>query len=241
MTQPPAGPLDDRTRDRLRSVSTATLATQLFKRGYQQQFLVGVNLLGDTCDRWVGLARTMRFIPSRPDLETLTSLPGKQNLQWLAIETLGAGEVLLIDSGSNITAASSGAMLLTRAMLRGAAAVITDGAFRDGTDIAALAMPAYARANTASTRLTSFHVADLDVPIGCAGVAVFPGDVVVGDCDGVIVIPRALAEEIAVDADEQERLEEYLHTRVLTGEELWGLYPPNEQTLKQYDEWRSHV
>lgn len=229
--------LDPAAEEALRRSSTATIATQLFRRGFRQQFLVGVALVPGACERWVGRARTLRFIPAREDLETLESLPHAENLQWSAVEALEPGEVLVIDSNSSTEAASAGDMLLTRAMLRGAAAVVTDGAFRDGSAIKRLGIPAYARANTATTRLARFHVADTQVPIGCAGVAVYPGDVVVGDEDGVVIIPQAVAADVAFAAAEQERLEEYLHGRIQRGESLWGVYPPNESTLEDYRDW----
>lgn len=229
--------LDRDVLDKLRQVSTATLATQLFRRGLRQQFLVGVSPIGEVPERFVGEAFTMRFIPAREDLETLDSLPGAQNLQWAGVEQIGPGQAMIVDSRNSIDAATAGDMLITRAMHRGAVAFITDGAFRDGSVLKDLAIPTYARAITATTRLTSFHVADLQVPIGCAGVAVYPGDIIVGDADGVIVIPRHIASEIADPALAQERLEAYLHTRVHSGEALWGVYPPNEQTLADYRKW----
>ena len=230
-------PLDPDVLATLKQVSTATFATQLFRRGLRRQYLVGVAAIGAVDERVVGEAFTMRFIPSREDVDTLDSLPGKLNLQWQAVEQVGPGQVLIVDSMRSIEAATAGDMLVARAMHRGAAAFITDGAFRDGAEIARLAMPTFARAVNSTTRLSSFHVADLQVPIGCAGVAVYPGDVIVADADGVIVIPRHVAPEIAGPALEQERLESYLHTRVHAGEALWGVYPPNEQTLAEYAEW----
>lgn len=227
-------PLDAQVLSDLRQCSTATLCTQLFKHGLRQQYLVGVKPLNPDVDGFVGEAYTMRFIPAREDLDTLESLGRPGNLQWEAVENLEAGQVLMVDSRDDVRAASAGDMLVTRAMKRGAAAFVTDGAFRDGYVIASLPFPAYARTVTATTRLSYFHVADLQVPIGCAGVAVYPGDVVVGDRDGVIVIPRALAPEVATTALEQERLEAYLHTRVLAGESLDGIYPPREHTIAQY-------
>ena len=229
--------LDTDVLDKLRQVSTATLATQLFKRGLRQQFLVGVAPIGEMTDCFVGEAFTMRFIPAREDLDTLDSLPESQNLQWAGVEQIGPGQAMIVDSRNSIDAATAGDMLVTRAMLRGAVAFVTDGAFRDGSVLKNLAIPTYARAITATTRLTSFHVADLQVPIGCAGVAVYPGDVIVGDADGVIVIPRHIAAEIAEPSVAQERLEAYLHTRVHNGEALWGVYPPNEETLAAYRKW----
>lgn len=220
--------------DHLRQCSVATLCTQLFKQGLRQQHLVGVKPINPEVDGFVGEAFTMRFIPAREDLDTLESLGQPGNLQWEAVESLDPGQVLMVDSRDDVRAASAGDMLVTRAMKRGAAAFVTDGAFRDGHVIASLPFPAYARAVTATTRLSYFHVADLQVPIGCGGVAVYPGDVVVGDRDGVVVVPRSLAPALADSALDQERLEEYLHTRVLAGEPLRGLYPPGEETVSQY-------
>lgn len=224
------------TLEKLRGVSTATLATQLFKRGFRQQFLVGVHPLNAQVTSFAGDAFTMRFIPAREDKETheSTRARGDANLQWEGIERVGAGQVLMIDSRNDISAASAGNILMTRLMRRGAVAAVTDGAWRDGPEIAAMPFPAYARASTASTRLTSFHVADLQVPIGCAGVAVYPGDIVVGDREGVIVVPRHVAHEIADDSAAQEELELYLQGRIEAGEALWGVYPPDEKTLAAY-------
>ena len=223
----------------LRKASTATLATQLFKHGLRQQFLVGVSPVGQVKEAFAGEAFTMRFIPAREDLDTLEGLALADNLQWAGVEQLNPGDVMIIDSRSDISAASAGDMLVTRAMHRKAKAFITDGAFRDGHVLKTLDIPTYARAITATTRLTSFHVADLQVPIGCAGVAVYPGDVVVGDADGVIIVPRHLAAVIADDALEQESREAYLHIRVRNGESLMGIYPPNEETMTEYLGWKA--
>lgn len=236
---PQLKPLDPAVLAKLARVSTATLATRLFAVGLRQRFLVGLSPLNTDLDGFVGEAFTMRFIPAREDLDTLDSLHQEDNLQWLGVESLRPGQALVIDSRGDISAASAGDMLVGRAMHRGATAVITDGAFRDGHVLKGLAIPTYSRAVTATTRLTSFHVADLQVPVGCAGVAVYPGDVLVGDRDGVIVVPRYLAPQIVDEALEQEELEAYLHTRAHAGEPLLGgLYPPNEQTKKEYREWK---
>jgi regulator of RNase E activity RraA len=222
----------------LRQASTATLATQLYKRGLRQPFLVGVRPVNAGVEGFAGEAFTMRFIPSREDVDPMGDPYSTGNtLQWEAVEGVGAGQVLVVDSRDDTSAASGGDILLTRAMCRGAAGFVTDGAVRDGHALAALPFPVYARAVTATTRPACFHVADLQVPIGCAGVAVYPGDVLVGDRDGVIVVPRALAPVIAGPAAEQERLETYLRERVRQGEPLRGVYPPDESTLADYRAW----
>ncbi|MFD7713149.1 ribonuclease activity regulator RraA [Streptomyces sp. NPDC059786] len=239
---PPGTPpvLDEAVFERLGRVSTSTLATQLYRRGIRQPFLVGLSPLGAGFQGFVGEAFTMRFIPSREDVDPVGDPYRTGNvLQWEAVESVGPRQVLVVDSHGDTSAASAGDMLLTRAMKRGAAGFVTDGAFRDGAAIADLAFPAYARAVTATTRPAAFHVADLNTPIGCAGVAVYPGDVLVGDRDGVIVIPRALAAEIAGPAVEQEELEQWLHERVREGRQLWGTYPPDARTLEEYQAWKS--
>ncbi|MFJ8019323.1 ribonuclease activity regulator RraA [Streptomyces sp. NPDC096311] len=233
-------PLDDDVFENLARASIATLATQLYRRGIRQPVLVGLTPVGDGFDGFVGEAFTMRFIPSREDVDPLDDPYRTGNtLQWEAVENVGPRQVLVVDSRSDVSAASAGDMLVTRAMKRGAAAFVTDGALRDGHEIGQLGFPAYSRAITATTRPASFHVADLQVPIGCAGVAVYPGDVLVGDRNGIIVVPRALAPEIAGPAAEQEELEAYLHTRVRAGESLWGVYPPSAETVAEYDAWKA--
>jgi regulator of RNase E activity RraA len=226
-------------RKKLKATSTATLPTQLFKRGFQNRFLVGCKPFNPAAASFVAEAFTLRFIPAREDLDTLESIHRPGNLQWAAIERCPPGKVLVIDSREDIRAASSGFMLITHLFRRGVAAAVTDGAFRDGPAIAKMDFPVYARAMTASTSLSFFHAAELDCPIGCAGVAVFPGDVLVGDSEGIVVIPRHLAQEVADDGFAQEQLEDYIYTRVDAGESLQGLYPPNDATRAAYDAWRT--
>jgi len=232
--EPRQEPLASEVLDQLRQVSTSTLATQLYKRGFKQPTMIGVKPLSQVVDGFVGEAFTMRFIPAREDVNTLDPYRSGNTLQWESIENVPPGHVIVVDSRGDVRAASGGDMLMTRAMVRGAAGFVTDGALRDGHVLSRLPFATYASTVTITTRAAFHHVADLQVPIGCAGVAVYPGDVLVGDRDGVVVIPRALAPEIAGPALEQEQLEAYLNTRVQAGEALWGIYPPSEQTLAEY-------
>ncbi|TKV70587.1 ribonuclease activity regulator RraA [Rhizobium sp. AU243] len=230
------------TLDKLKACSTATLTTQLFKRNFRQQFLVGLKPLNPDASPFAGEAFTLRFIPSREDKDwDLGDLKkrGEDNIQWEAVEAISAGQVLVIDSRNDARAASAGNMLMTRMMRKGVAAAITDGAFRDGTEISRMPFPAYCSANTASTRPAYHRAIDMQLPIGCAGVAVYPGDIIVGDSDGVVVVPRAIAIELATDSYEQEQREKFLFTKIDAGASLWGTYPPNEETLKEYAEWRA--
>jgi len=231
---PALDPLPAGVLDTLRGVSTSTLATQLYKRGFKQPTLLGVRPLSQAVDGFVGEAFTMRFIPAREDVNTLDPYRSGNTLQWESIEGVPPGHVIVVDSRGDTRAASGGDMLMTRAMRRGAAGFVTDGALRDGHVLSTLPFATYASTVTITTRAAFHHVADLQVPIGCAGVAIYPGDVLVGDRDGVVVVPRALAPEVAGPALEQERLEAYLNTRIMAGEPLWGVYPPSEETLADY-------
>ena len=227
--QLPAGVLE-----KLGQVSTSTLATQLYRRGFRQPSLIGVRPLSQVVDGFVGAAFTMRFIPTREDMDPLDPYRSGNTLQWESIENVPPGHVIVVDSRGDASAASGGDMLMTRAWKRGAAGFVTDGGLRDGHVLAQLPFATYAAQVTITTRAAFHHVADLQVPIGCAGVAIYPGDVLVGDRDGVVVIPRSIAAEIADPSLEQEQLEAYLHTRIKGGEPLWGIYPPSEETKAQY-------
>jgi regulator of RNase E activity RraA len=227
--QLPAGVLE-----KLGQVSTSTLATQLYRRGFRQPSLIGVRPLSQVVDGFVGEAFTMRFIPTREDMNPLDPYRSGNTLQWESIENVLPGHVIVVDSRGDASAASGGDMLMTRAWKRGAAGFVTDGGLRDGHVLAQLPFATYAAQVTITTRAAFHHVADLQVPIGCAGVAIYPGDVLVGDRDGVVVIPRSIAAEIADPSLEQEQLEAYLHTRIMAGEPLWGIYPPSAETKAQY-------
>jgi regulator of RNase E activity RraA len=232
--QPQLDPLPDGVLDKLRRVSCSTLATQLYKRGFRQPSLIGVRPLSQVVDGFVGEAFTMRFIPAREDVNPLDPYRSGNTLQWEAIETVPPGQAIVVDSRGDASAASGGDMLMTRAWKRGAAAFVTDGGLRDGHVLSQLPFATYASTITITTRAAYHHVADLQVPIGCAGVAVYPGDVLVGDRDGIVVLPRALAAEIADAALEQEQLEAFINKKIHAGEPLWGNYPPSEETIAEY-------
>jgi regulator of RNase E activity RraA len=227
--------------ERLKNVSSGSLTTELFKKGLRQCFLVGLRPMNPRAVKFAGEAFTMRMIAAREDIdtiETLTPYPNSMNLQWEAVENIGEGQVLVIDSRNDPRAASAGAMLPTRMKVRGAAAIVTDGSFRDGQELADLDFPAYARQVTASTRLSYHHVADLQVPITCVDVAVYPGDIIVGDGDGVTVVPRHLAAEMVELCERRDQLEKYLSYRIGAGEPLYGVYPPTPQVRADFEAWQ---
>ncbi|HLL49442.1 MAG TPA: ribonuclease activity regulator RraA [Thermomicrobiales bacterium] len=230
-------PIDDATRAQLRAASTATIATQLFRLGLRNRFLNGLLPMNAEHCRFVGEAATLRYIPMREDLDVVEAYRDPDHPQRKAIETARAGTVLVMDCRGETRAASVGNILVTRLRVRGAVALVTDGAVRDFPEIAAQPFPVFAAGRSASIGLSAHHAVDFDVPIACAGVAVFPGDILVGDAEGVIVIPRHLVTTIAQPAAEQEELERFLLEKVAAGAPLPGTYPPSEQTLDEFTSW----
>lgn len=221
---------------KLHIVSTATLTSQLMKRGLKNTFLQGLfPLLPDL--RMVGYAFTLRYVPMREDLVD-TLYDNTTNVQRLAVEAVGPEDVLVIDARGDIRAATLGNILATRLKARGAAGLVTDGALRDTPGFKLINLPAYIRAPHATTSFAVHHPIEMNVPIGCAGVLVMPGDVMVGDGEGVVAIPAAMAEAVAHDAYEQERMEEFIQQKIAGGASILGVYPPNEQTKAEYAEWR---
>ncbi len=226
--------LDPSTRKLLEQVSTATLTTQMLKRGLRNIFMAGVRPLHGAGANMVGEAATLRYIPAREDLDTIDSLGSREHPQRKTIETIPSGKVLVVDCRGEIGAAGVGAILLARLKARGAAGFVCDGGVRDAAEAARVGLPLYAKGPAAPPNVTRHHAVDSNVPIACGGVAVFPGNVIVGDGDGVVVLPPALAAEVAEAAVEQERLEAFLLAEVKAGAPLFGTYPPSEETLQRY-------
>ena len=226
-------------RQKLATISTATLCTALFKRGLRNQFIQDVRPLNPALPNMVGLAYTLRYIPAREDLNPLGVFQNRDHPQRVAVDQCPEGAVLMIDSRKDARAASAGSILVSRLMMRGAAGVVTDGGFRDSPEIAGLPFPAYHNRPSAPTNLTLHQALDINVPIGCGDVAVFPGDVIVGDGEGVVVIPAHLAEEIATEAVEMTAYEDFVTEEVLKGRSIIGLYPAtDEQARADFAAWR---
>jgi len=231
--------LNSQTREKLMKVSTATLCTALFKRGLRNQFIQNVHPLNPALPNMVGEAFTLRYMPAREDLNPITVFNDRSHPQRQAVEQCPEGAVLLMDSRKDARAASAGGILVSRLMKRGAAGVVTDGGFRDSPDIAKLGFPAYHQRPSAPTNLTLHQAIDINVPIGCGDVAVWPGDVVVGDAEGVIVIPADMADEVAAEATEMTVFEDFVQEKVLEGRSILGLYPPTEeQSRTEFAAWR---
>lgn len=222
----------------LRAVSTATLTTLLFKRGLRNTFMQGVRLLGAGSGQMVGPAYTLRYIPAREDLDHLGVFLDHSHPQRKAVEEIPPGHVLVMDSRGDDSAASAGSILLTRMMVRGVAGVVTDGGLRDSHEIAKLAIPSYCKGPSAPTNLIKHHAVDLNVPIGCGGVPVYPGDIIVGDAEGVVVVPHEIAESVAGEAEAQTLFEDFVTEQVLGGRGIFGLYPPTDPATEgQFKAW----
>jgi regulator of RNase E activity RraA len=230
--------LSSYAREALKKVSTATLTTVLFKRGLRNVFIQGIFLLNKDAPRMVGEAYTLRYIPAREDVDLLGAFEGRGHPQREAIEACPSGQVLVMDARRDASAATGGDILMTRLMVRGVAGVVTDGGLRDSPTIEKLAWPAYCGARSAPLNLVRHHAVESQVPIGCGGVAVYPGDVVVGDAEGVVVIPAKMAEEVAKEAEAQTEFEDWVEARVKEGRSIFGLYPPNAETKAEFEAFR---
>jgi regulator of RNase E activity RraA len=234
--------LSPETRERLKAVSTATLCTALFKRGLRNQFIQDVRPLNPAAGPMVGEAFTLRYMPAREDLNPIMVFQDRAHPQRAAIETCPPGAVLVIDSRKDARAASAGSILVTRLMLRGAAGIVTDGGFRDSPEIAALPFPAYHHRPAAPTNLTIHQAIDINVPIGCGDAPVFPGDVIVGDAEGVVVLPAHLASELAAEAVEMTAYEDFVTETVRGGRSILGLYPLLDEDAKAaFARWRQET
>ena len=231
--------ISDETKVLLSRISTATLTSQLLARGLRNTFMQNVYRLTTGGGSMVGEAFTLRYIPSREDLDVSAVFESREHPQRKAVETIPQGHVLVMDCRQDKRAASAGSILITRMMVRGAAGVVTDGGLRDTPAIEQLDLPVYCAARSAPTNLTRHHAMDINVPIGCGEVAVFPGDIIVGDREGVVVIPRHLAEEVARDGYRQSLFEDFVTERVKGGQSIFGLYPPDQEMLAAFETWKA--
>jgi len=231
--------MDDKLREKFLGVSVATLATALFKRGLRNQVIQDVRPVSRKGRNMVGPAFTLRYMPAREDRNTLAEFRNPNHPQRQAIEQCPQGSVLVMDSRKDARAASSGDILITRLMVRGGAGVVTDGGFRDSMVIGELDIPAYHQRPSSPTNLTLHEAIEINGPIGCGDVAVFPGDIVVGDDDSVIIVPAHLAEEIADEAVEMTAYEDFVVDMVKGGETIIGLYPrTKDEHLATFEAWR---
>jgi regulator of RNase E activity RraA len=225
------------TLDLLKQSSSASVATILFTRGLRRAAMLGPRLLTRAQGVMVGEAFTVRTIPSREDIDQLAAFDGRERLQAKAFDTCPQGNVFVVDCRGETFGAFGGAIFLSRLAARGAAGMVSDGPVRDVAEAAQLDLPVFAAGTSPPPSLVRHHVVEINVPVACGRVAVYPGDIVVGDADGVVVIPRHLAQEVASAALEQERYDGFALEQIRAGNPVFGTYPPDEATRARYAEW----
>jgi regulator of RNase E activity RraA len=230
-------PISEQTLQQLKGVSSASLSTLLFKRGLRNTCLHGVRRVSGAKGNMVGEAFTLRNIPSREDLDQVSVFQSPEHPQRKAYDNVPAGNVLVIDCRGDTRAASGGGILTTRLKMRGAAGLVSDGCLRDIDEIGAMDLPVYCAGPAAPLNLARHHSVDFNVPIGCGGVAVYPGDIVVGDADGVVIVPRHLAAELAAEGMEMEKFERFVMLEIQRGQPVIGTYPPSAEARSRYEEW----
>jgi len=229
--------LGNETISRLRRISTATATLILLKRGIRACHINGANPVKLENCKFVAEAFTLRFIPMREDLSVPEVLGDPNYAHRKMIEEVPAGAAIVVDARGITTTGTFGGILAVRLQDRGVAAIVSDGAMRDMADLLAGDLPIYCTGAASPASLTSHYGCDYQTPIGCGEVAVVPGDILLGDHDGVVVVPRAMADDVAGDAFEQERLERFLRHLIENGRPAMGTYPPNESTRLEYEEW----
>jgi regulator of RNase E activity RraA len=230
--------LSERQRETLKAVTTATVTTILLKQGIRRSYMSGPQPLLEGQERVVGEAFTMRFIPMREDLATPQSWAGPRSTR-AAIEDMDQGCVAVIDAAGAAEAGVFGDILVERMKQRGVAGLVTDGVVRDGAGVTQVGLPVWCAGTVAPPSIAGLTFVGWQEPVGCGGTAVFPGDVIVADGDGAVVIPAALVDHVCTQGPEQEQLEGWLHNEVKQGAKLPGLYPPNDDTRARYEAWKA--
>jgi regulator of RNase E activity RraA len=223
----------------LRSVTTATITTVLFKKGIRRAWMSGPMPLASGGKRVVGPAFTLRFVPVREDLATPDSW-GKPISTRAAIEDMPEGCIAIADAMGVTTAGIFGDILVMRMARRGATALITDGVIRDKEGVLATGLPVWCQGTAAPASINGLTFVGWNEPIACGGCAIFPGDVIVADDDGAVVIPQDLVEFAAREGEEHERMEGWIVSEVEKGARLPGLYPMNEETKARYEAWKKN-
>ncbi len=233
----PLAPLPAALWDDLAGASTATLNTVLVRHGLRSTAMSGVFPLRPGM-RLAAEATTLRYVPMREDIRDPAILANPEYPQRKIVENIAAGRVLVVDARGDTGAGILGDILITRMRVRGAKGVVTDGAMRDAAGIRELGWPVFAAAAHPAQHIERHFAVGIDEVIGCGGVMVRPGDVIVGDDDGVVVLPRSLAAQVAREAREQDELERFVQQKIAAGASIVGVYPPNEAIRAEFAQRR---
>jgi regulator of RNase E activity RraA len=220
--------------DALRNVTTGTITTMLLKKGIRRCWMSGAMPFAAAGKRVVGPAFTLRFVPVREDLATPESWTKPISTRG-AIEAMPENCVVVADAMGVTSAGIFGDILCMRMVKRGVTALVTDGVMRDKHGVLGTGLPVWCAGVAAPASVNGLTFVGWNEPIACGGCAIFPGDVIVADDDGAVVIPQALVDFVAAEGAEHERFEAWLVKEVEKGEKLPGLYPPNEETKKRYE------
>lgn len=229
--------IDSGLMAKLARASTASVSSQLIKRGLRTRSIANIAPVNPLTPRLAGIAYTLRYIAMREDLAVGGMMAAPDHPQRRAIETAAPGSVLVVDTHGADVSGTFGDILVARMRVRGLAGVVSDGPMRDVAELRRMPFPVFARGNAAPPSYASMLAVDAQVPISCGGVAVFPGDIVLGDPDGVVVIPPAIADQVVDDALEQDRIEAFIRQRVEAGASIIGNYPPSDETRAAYKAW----
>ena len=229
--------MDSNIRATLEGISTATLTTVLLKKGLRNVWIRGAFPKQPGQTRVAGTAFTLRFVPAREDLATPASWASPISTRT-AIEAMEEGVICVADANGVTDAGIFGDILCARMAYRKVGALITDGVVRDMEGVLATGLPVWCAGAAAPASVAGLTFINWGEPVGCGGVAIFPGDAIVADGDGAVVIPQALLAEVVDAAVEQEAQESWIIDRVNNGAELPGLYPPNDENKARYQAWR---
>lgn len=231
-------PIPDQLMKKLATLGSSTLTAELFNAGFRTSYIQGVRLMTPgVTKRMVGRARTLRFIPLREDLveAQYADLAGSPHRQ--AIESIERGDVLVIDTGHTLETGVLGDMFLRRIRSRGGVGVVIDGAFRDYTAVQEVGIPVFASGFHGGAIPHRLMSVGRDEAIRCGELAVIPGDVIVGDADGVVVIPPQAAEEVARAAAAHTEQERWIRHQLDKGGSLHDYYPPKGEKIAELESW----
>lgn len=234
---PAVAPLSEETRARLARCGAATLANALLKRGFRNTFLLGMRAVAPGQPPLIGPAWTLRFIPAREDMDSMALYARDDSLHRRAIEECDPGAVLVLATGGDARASSMGDMMALRLKTRGVAGAITDGGFRDAPGIRDTGLPCFQVQESGPATPIWLHPVEFNTPVGCAGVAIYPGDIIVGNDEGVVAIPRHLVDEVAEECVGVADFEVFVAREIRRGRSIFGLFPATPESRAQYEAW----
>lgn len=232
-----SGVLCERTREQLARSGSANIANCLLKRGLRNTMLLGLSPVEPGQPALVGPAWTVRFIPAREDLDTMALYATGQSLHRRAIEECPPGAVLVLAPGGETRASVMGDMMALRLQVRGVRGVVTDGGYRDTPGIRSVGLPCFQARSSGPATPIALSPVEFQVPVGVAGVAVYPGDVIVGDAEGVVCIPQHLAQEVAAEAAANADYEVFVAAHLRCGRSIFGLFPATAESRAEFEQW----